>query len=107
MAKRTYAQIQKEIDHLQREAQQLRDKEAAEVAARIREAIDTYGFTVEDLFGKQALKRKKPVNTRRAKAKPTVKYADGTGNTWSGRGPRPHWFRAALEAGKKAEDLLA
>ncbi|WP_369326276.1 H-NS family nucleoid-associated regulatory protein [Alcaligenes nematophilus] len=107
MPKKTYAQIQKEIDRLQREAQQLRDKEAAEVAARIREAIDAYGFTVEDLFGKQALKRRKPSNARRTKAAPTVKYADGAGNTWGGRGPRPHWFRAALEAGKKAEDLLA
>lgn len=106
MAKRTYAQIQKEIDQLQREAQQVRDNEAAEVAVRIREAIETYGFTVENLFGKQALKTKKPHKARRAKATPTVKYADGTGNTWSGRGPRPQWFRAALEAGKKAEDLL-
>lgn len=103
MAQRTYIGIQKEIDRLQREAEKIRAKEASEVAARIREAISAYGFTVEDLFGKKVAKRRGRPRTKTT----TVKYTDGAGNTWSGRGPRPAWFRAALEAGRKAEDLLA
>lgn len=35
------------------------------------------------------------------------KFKDGQGNVWSGRGPRPAWFKAALEAGKSADELLA
>ncbi|CAB3647518.1 H-NS family nucleoid-associated regulatory protein [Achromobacter pestifer] len=109
MAKQTYAQIQKEIERLQREGEKIRRQEAVEVAAKIREAIAVYGFTADDLFGNQTTKRRKAGPTRRAKVKKVkkAKYADGTGNTWSGMGPRPAWFRSALEAGKKAEELLA
>ncbi|MBR0775824.1 H-NS histone family protein [Bradyrhizobium diazoefficiens] len=35
------------------------------------------------------------------------KYADGEGNTWSGRGRKPKWIKAALESGKSIDDFLA
>lgn len=34
-----------------------------------------------------------------------AKYADGHGNTWSGRGPRPKWLKAALATGKILADF--
>jgi DNA-binding protein H-NS len=34
------------------------------------------------------------------------KYQDEAGNAWSGHGKRPNWFKAAIENGKTAEDLL-
>jgi DNA-binding protein H-NS len=37
----------------------------------------------------------------------TVKYKDEAGNTWTGIGRKPEWFRAALAAGKAAEDMTA
>ncbi len=108
---KTYHQIQKEIEKLQKEAERLREKEAADVAARIREAIAVYGFTVADLFG-DAAGRKAAVPGRKAKTVAArvplaAKYKDDQGNTWSGRGPRPGWFKAALDAGKSEADLLA
>nr|MBA3478279.1 H-NS histone family protein [Lautropia sp.] len=36
-----------------------------------------------------------------------VKYRDEAGNTWSGLGKRPNWFKSALASGKSAEDLAA
>lgn len=36
-----------------------------------------------------------------------AKYADGTGNKWSGRGPRPAWFKKAIAAGRSLEQLAA
>lgn len=33
------------------------------------------------------------------------KFKDDAGNTWSGRGSRPRWLRAAIEGGKKLEDF--
>ncbi|MDM0128070.1 H-NS family nucleoid-associated regulatory protein [Variovorax arabinosiphilus] len=33
------------------------------------------------------------------------KYANGQGKVWSGRGPRPHWLRDALAAGKSLESF--
>lgn len=35
------------------------------------------------------------------------KYADGAGNTWIGRGPRPKWLNDALASGNKLTDFLA
>lgn len=32
-------------------------------------------------------------------------YRDNAGNSWSGRGPKPGWLKAALNAGKSLEEL--
>ncbi len=118
MAK-TYAQIQAQIRKLQQEADALKAKEVAGVVARIQEAISHYGLTAADLFGQLpaaggrpragkrasgAVKAAKPAKPKKAPA--PVKYEDGAGNHWSGIGKRPNWFKAALAAGKMAEDLL-
>ncbi|MDM0065343.1 H-NS family nucleoid-associated regulatory protein [Variovorax sp. J31P207] len=36
---------------------------------------------------------------------PKTVYTDESGNTWSGRGPRPRWLRAALESGRSLQDF--
>lgn len=114
---KTFLQVQNQIAQLQREADQLRKKEAAGVLSRIKEAISVYGFTAEELgFEKgrgQAVTAKKKGTRKHQKTKETAaavrapKYKDDQGNVWSGRGPRPGWFKAALEVGKSAEELLA
>jgi len=98
----TYAQLQGQIVKLQAEAQKLRTEEVSAVIARIREDIKAYEITAQDLFGRILGK------TRRGKSRSTAqaKYADGTGNVWVGRGPRPQWLRDALAAGKKLEEFV-
>jgi DNA-binding protein H-NS len=49
MAKKTLAQIQAQIDKLNREAEAIRAKEVAGVVQRIKVAIAEYGLTAEDL----------------------------------------------------------
>jgi DNA-binding protein H-NS len=34
------------------------------------------------------------------------KYRSPSGETWAGRGARPHWLVAAIKRGKKPEDFL-
>lgn len=106
MAK-TYQEIQKQIAKLQQEAEVLRQKELQEVIARIREAINHYGITSDDLFV-DAGKKHAPVRAKRPAAKKVSapKYRDEAGNTWSGRGKRPGWFKEAIAAGKNPEELL-
>ena len=118
MAK-TYAQIQAQIRKLQQEAETLKAKEVAGVVARIQDAISHYGLTPADLFGKPGTAaaskpagRRAPKGAKEAKAVKTTKapapakYQDEAGNHWSGIGKRPNWFKAALAAGKTADDLL-
>jgi DNA-binding protein H-NS len=115
MAK-TYLQVQQQIEELQKEADKLRQKEAAGVLARIKEAIAAYGFSAADLgFGRPTARvapNGRSVAKRRGKGKASAapnapKFRDDQGNEWSGRGPRPAWFKAALEAGKSSDELLA
>lgn len=108
---RTLVQIKKQIQSLEREAEQVRAKEVAGVIQRIKTAIDFYGLTAGDLFGsagKAAAKGKKlSVKVKKAKRSPApAKYKDkDTGKTWTGHGKRPGWFVKATEAGVKAEEM--
>ena len=112
-------QVLSQIEKLKKEADSLRAKEISGVVARIREAIDHYGLTAEELFGAGAAKpagrgraakaAKASAGTRKAKAPRGAgapKYHDGAGHTWTGVGKRPNWFKDALAAGKTAEELL-
>ena len=108
-----YSQLQAHIAKLQSEAETLRKSELAEVIAKIRVAISAYGITREDLFGgksktSSALKSvaaPMPASKSKSKFGLTAKFADGTGNTWVGRGPRPTWLREALAKGKSLADF--
>ncbi len=114
MAK-SLAQLNKQIEKLKRQAEALRRKEAVGVIARIREAIEHYGLTAEDLGLAGSTARKtsggsatpaKKTRRRAAKKKAgVVRFRDEAGNTWTGHGKRPGWFKAAIEAGKTPEDL--
>lgn len=114
MAK-TLAQIEKQIAALKREADEIRNKEVAGVVSRIREAIVHYGLTSADLFGSNTGRKKgapgagkaakRTAAKKVAKAPSAPKYRDDAGNTWTGHGKRPGWFKDAIAAGKSAADL--
>jgi DNA-binding protein H-NS len=105
MAK-TYAQISKELEALQIEAERVRKEESAEVIRKISEAISTYGITEQDLFGTSQRAAAKSAGKGARSDGGAPKYADGKGNVWGGMGPRPKWLREALDGGGKLEDFL-
>lgn len=108
-------------DALRKEAETLKKREIPGVVEQIKIAIAHYGLTAADLgFGTSG----RPVGARKqkaaakgrsskksadspAKAPAVVKYKDGAGSTWSGRGPQPKWFKEALANGVSQESLLA
>jgi DNA-binding protein H-NS len=102
----TYAQISKQIEALRLKAEKVKRQEVGEVIKKIRTAISAYDITPQQLFG-QAAKANRKQASGKDKADRVSKYSDGTGNVWSGRGPRPHWLRAALAAGRNLSDFLA
>lgn len=107
----TYAQIQRQIDALQRQAEKLRTQEVDGVVERIKVAIAHYGLTAEQLgFGAQRSGKSQStrlLKTAKLKSTSTAAYADGSGNTWGGRGPRPRWLREALAAGRSLDEFAA
>ncbi len=125
MATKTLEKLKAKIAEMQKEAAALEAehaKEVAEVVAKMKVAIEHYGLTAADLglAGRVAKGVKAPVKTVGKKARKVtvaklpaakkppgvIKYRDEAGNTWTGHGKRPGWFKAAIENGKKAEEFL-
>lgn len=110
MAK-SLSQLEAQIRKLQRQRDALKRKEIAGVVQRIRAAIDFYGLTASDLgfrngSGKPRSNGKAgSANRKGGRAASVVRFRDEAGNTWSGRGRRPHWFVAALQTGKTEAEL--
>lgn len=111
---RSYADVMKQIESLSQEAERLKRKEVEGVISRIKEAIAAYGLTAGDLGLNQAAgqqRRRAPASKGKPKASKArvntvARFRDEAGNTWVGRGPRPHWLREALASGKRLEDFV-
>jgi DNA-binding protein H-NS len=113
----TLQSLQIQIAELEAQAEVVREKEKGKVIAQLRDAIRDYGLTAADLGldgagpkprastppAGQARKGRKSATRRGTGA---VKFSDGQGHTWSGVGKRPNWFKDALAAGKRPEDLM-
>ena len=70
--------------------------ERAAVKQKLMDIAKKAGFDMRDLF-----------DGRKGKGKVAIKYRDGAGNTWTGRGRMPRWMTAATKGGKaKKEDFL-
>lgn len=82
----TYKDLQAQIEKLQKQADQAREKEVASVVAEIRKTMSDYGIQASDLG--IAGRRK-----RRTSAPVAPKYQNPqTGVTWTGRGRAPKWI---------------
>jgi DNA-binding protein H-NS len=100
----TLAQLEGQIQKLQRRADALREQKSKEAIASIRALMHEYGLTTADLakagLGK---KRGRPVGSRNAagkkaatKSKLPPKYRDPvSGATWSGHARPPAWIKDA------------
>lgn len=81
----SFKEIQAQIEQLQQQAAAQRENELAGAIRQIRDLMQEYGITVDDLQPS----RKKNV----AKKSGTVQFRNAeTGDTWSGRGRMPNWL---------------
>lgn len=94
----------------------MKKRELPDVVAKIKDAIAHYGLTAADLglasgsvrsAPKSAPKSARGGAAKRKSSVGGVKFRDGAGNSWSGRGPRPKWFKEALAAGASLESMQA
>ncbi len=74
------------------------DRKKREALAQLEETARTMGFSLAELTGSAPAKIRKPV---------AAKYANpaNPSATWTGRGRKPLWVQAALDAGKSLDDL--
>ncbi len=88
------AALEKQIADAQRE-------ERGAAIAQVKALMAEHGLTLADLSS-----RAPTTTARKPMGKVAAKYRNpATGDTWSGRGLKPNWLKAALEAGRKIEDF--
>ena len=76
------------------------DRKRKQALAELEEKAREMGFSLAELTGSVVKTRK------RAPAMPKYANPADASDTWSGRGRKPRWFSAALNAGKTPEDLM-
>lgn len=101
----TYLELKQKAEKLMEEAEQMRVKELNDVIAELKEKIEAYGLTAQDL-GLTTAGGQRRRRTATHKPPAAVKYRGPEGQTWSGgRGRKPQWVVDALAKGKKLEDF--
>ena len=91
------AEIEKKIAEAQRE-------ERSSAIAQVRALMAQHGLTVADLASRATSAPR--TGATKAVSKVAAKYRDpATGNSWSGRGLKPNWLKAALDSGKTLADF--
>lgn len=86
----TYRELKAQMEALAQQAEQARLAEIESLVASMREKIDEYGITPDQLFGRR--------RSAAGRVRPPVapKYRDPkTGATWTGRGKAPRWITNA------------
>ena len=97
---------------LRRHANVLRRREIDTVIKRIQADVVRYRLSYQQIFGPlrslMTEEEQTPEGPRlvRRRAAALPKYQNDHGQTWTGRGKRPRWFKEALQSGKTPEDLL-
>lgn len=87
-------------DALQRQIDVLEADRRATLIARAHAALKALGVSAVDLVPSRVGRK------ARSHAPAPVRYRDGNGNTWTGRGKQPVWLRTALAQGRSLGDFL-
>ena len=92
----------KDLKNLQKnvakEIDSFKDRKRQEALAAAQEAVGALGFKLEDLMRGS---KKMP----KAKSLPKYAHPENSAQTWTGKGRRPTWVVAHVDAGGSLEDL--
>jgi DNA-binding protein H-NS len=108
--------IQNQIQKLQKQATEIRDREFDKTVQDIRAKMQAFGITVKDLqatAGRKARGKSSAAGpakavgpkTKKSGAVVAAKYRGPNGEAWSGRGLTPRWLSTLLAQGKTKEDF--
>lgn len=110
--------IQSQIEKLQRQASEIKDREFNATVQDILAKMQAFGITTKDLqraatSGRRTKGKGKAVaiiktngsKVKRAGVVVAAKYRGPNGETWSGRGLTPRWLSALLTDGKTKEEF--
>ena len=106
---RTIEQITADRAALDRELQDALRAETRALLAHVARVAEKRGITLTamlaELAGKRATSKRQSKRARRGVEPPRYISPNDPSVTWSGRGPRPAWFEAALRDGFHESEL--
>ena len=110
MAKSDITTIQTQIAKLQKALEKAQSKREPAIG-KVKALMEKLGVSLDDLKGSAAAaapRRGRKPGSAKAKGTSTVaiKYQDGTGNTWTGRGKTPRWLVEAEANGQSRTQFL-
>ncbi|KND56517.1 DNA-binding protein H-NS [Candidatus Paraburkholderia kirkii] len=86
----SYKELLAQRESLERQIEEAKSREYAEVLNEIKQKMADYGITLQELAGSRGAKASKASRSRSSVA---PKYRDPeSGSTWSGRGKPPKWI---------------
>jgi DNA-binding protein H-NS len=98
-----------ELEALQRQVQQALSKSEArrkkDAIAAVERVVKDYGLTLEEVFAAAGAGKSKRPSGGMGQTSAKFRNPESPSQTWSGRGRRPGWFKAHLEAGKSEDEL--
>lgn len=87
-------QLQKDVDAALRSFEKRKRDQAL---SEMQKVAEKHGLALKDVM---------QGGTKRSVQVPKYKHPENPALTWSGRGRQPDWFKEAIEAGHRRDDLL-
>ena len=101
----TVAELIAQKVELERQIADAQREEKAGAIAQVKALMAQHGLTAADLVASRGPSTGRPASAKSG-GKVAAKYRDpATGNSWSGRGLKPNWLKAALDGGKTLADF--
>ena len=108
--------IQMQIEKLQKQASEIKDREFDKTVQDIRAKMQAFGITVKDLQTPAGRKGRgkatarislKAIDVKKKKSGAVVaaKFRGPSGETWSGRGLTPRWLSSLLAQSRAKEEF--
>ena len=103
----TRKQLEKLLADVEAAILKLDEKERKAALQAAEKAARAHGFTLSEIIDGTAPKATSRFSGKKAGTSSAPKYANpsDTTQTWTGKGRRPAWFKAALVSGKDPKDL--
>ena len=82
----------------------IQKEKRSDVMRQMRQLASTIGVAIEVVPEARGVGSRKTAN--RPKTPPKFQNPGNPTQTWTGRGPKPKWFKDAIASGKSPDDLL-
>lgn len=104
MSKVNLSELIAQKNALEKQIADAQRAEHSDAVNQVRELMSQYGLTMADISGRAASPGK--AGPKAGGAKVAAKFRNpATGDQWSGRGLKPKWLRAAIEAGRDIKEF--